>query len=61
MMKTKLIILALLTLIGNTAAFAQQQRVARVHYAGNIIFLIQYLYVIHKTVITITFNVTIFG
>ncbi len=37
-MKKSLIITALLVLIGSTSVNAQLQRVARVHYAGNVIF-----------------------
>ena len=37
-MKRTLIILALLTIFGIASTNAQQQRVARIHYAGNIIF-----------------------
>ncbi len=37
-MKKNTIIIALFALIGLSSAYAQEQRVARVHYAGSVIF-----------------------
>ena len=38
MMKKHLIIIALAAILGSVSANAQEQRVARVHYAGSVIF-----------------------